>query len=347
MQRQSKTMKYNFWKGLLIGVLILILVALAVILFFPNTKPFEETKYFYVRNGYTMADVDRELVKQRIIKRRSLYNTAKSIMGFDEDDIHPGRYLIKSSTSNYSIIHRISNQMETPVHIDLKPVKTPPQFVEIFYENMQSRPMEVQRYVFDRSNLDRWKCDSVSLLAAFFREDYFTEWSKDFRLVIDAMHERYLDFWDTKRKDKLAKLGLSESEIMALAAIVQAEIIHDEEAGTVAQVYINRLHKGMKLQADPTVIYATGEFDTKRVTENDLKVNSPFNTYMYKGLPPAPIRTVRKEIVDDILDSKPNDYLFFCASPKKKGYHNFAVTWEEHKKNAEAYHAYLDEKGIH
>ncbi len=340
-------MKFNFWRSLLIGIVVLVLIALAVVLFYPNVKPFADTKYFYVRHGYTMADVDRELVKQRIIKRRSLYNAAKKIMGFDEEDVHPGRYEINRGTSNFSLIHRISNQNETPVFIDLDGVKTPVQFADVFYQNMQSREDDVFQYFFAAQTLEKWDCDSMSLLSAFFRENYYTEWSRDFRQVVNAMHDRYIKFWDPTRKSKLQKIGLSQKEMMVLSSIVQAEILHDEEAGEVAQVYLNRLRKGVKLQADPTVIYASGQFDTKRVSEDLLKVKSPFNTYQNKGLPPGPIRTVRQDIVDAILDSKPHDYIFFCADPKNIGYHKFAVTYEQHKINAAEYHAYLDEKGIH
>ncbi len=336
-------------RGIIAGLLVLLLLFFLGVLFFPNVKKFRDQKFFYVRTGYTMADVDRELIKQRIIKRPSVYKLAKKIMFFTtDDDIHPGRYKINDNTSNFSIIHRIRNNKEDPVLFDLGEVRTPPQLVQMFYHNTESSKSELDRFFYGDDELQKLGVDSMSLLSTFFRDKFEAKWTDDYRHILEQMHRDYRKYWDQESRIRLRnKLGLSEKEIMVLCSIVQGEIRYDTEAGIVASVYLNRLQKGMKLQADPTVIYAIGDFSKRRVSYEDLRVNSPFNTYKYSGLPPGPIQTVRKEIVDSVLNAPNTEYIFFCADPDRLGYHSFAVTYDEHLKNAEKYQKYLDEKNIH
>ncbi len=342
-------MKLNRSTQLLSGLGVLMLLVLMYILFFPNVKKFQDQKYFYVRTGYTLADVDRELIKQRIIKRPKLYRMSKVLMSFDSDDeVHPGRYRIGARTSNWSIISRIKNNREDKVEFDMSQVRTPVHFVELFYQNVESTQDELYRYFFSPQLYSRFDCDSMSLLAVFFHEKFEAKWSDDFRALLDSMHGDYQRFWADDTRTKLRqKMGLTAQEVMILTSIVQGEIRHDEEAKTVASVYLNRLRKGMKLQADPTVVYATGNFKTNRVRYRDTRVPSPFNTYIHKGLPPGPIQMVRQEIVDSVLRAHHTDYIFFCADPNNLGYHRFAETYAEHQKNAEDYQAYLDENNIH
>ncbi len=340
-------MRLNNAVKIFIFIALGVLVVLGTYLFYPNVKKFQDTKYFYVRNGYTLADVDRELITQHIIKRPSLYRGAKRIMGFGEEDVHVGRYKIPKRCSNFSILNRIRRHKETPVKYEMSKLRPPPQIVNLFYQNTQSTERELQKYFYDPERLASMGCDSMSLLATFFREEFEELWSKDFRKIEAELHHKYKEYWsDEKRQAQLDRLDLTQREAMTLASIVQGEILHDQEAGTVAQVYLNRLHKGMKLQADPTVIYAMGDFEIRRVKKSYLRINSPFNTYRFAGLPPGPIFTVRREIVDSVLYSKPNDYIFFCADPDKLGYHRFTQSYERHLKNAADYQAYLDQKNI-
>ncbi len=340
-------MKLNTGLKFLLFLLAIFVLVICTFLFYPNVKNFQDTKYFYVRTGWTLADMDRELLSQHIIKRPTLYRGAKKILGFKEEDVHVGRYKIPKGCSSYSILHRISKQKEDPVKYEMKNLRTPPQIVAMFYQNTESAEWELKDFFYDKSRLAKMGCDSMSLLATFFRENFEAKWSDSYRDIANKMHQNYLTFWtENNRKSIIEKLGLSEREVMTLASIVQGEIRHDEEAGTVAQVYLNRLRKGMKLQADPTVVYAVGDFQKNRVKYSDLKVNSPFNTYKYAGLPPGPIFTVRREIVDSVLFSNGNGYIFFCADPDRLGYHRFTGDYNEHLKNAKDYQNYLDENNI-
>ena len=164
--------------------------------------------------------------------------------------------------------------------------------------------------------------------------------------VIEAMNQNYKKFWNYNRIDSAESLHLLPREVVVLASIVDAETNMAGEKGTIGRLYINRLEKNMKLQSDPTVIYATGDFGITRVGGDMLRNPSPYNTYMHEGLPPGPIRVTSTATIDAILTSRPNNYLYMCADESLNGSHNFAVTFEEHKENVKRYTRELDRKGI-
>ena len=161
------------------------------------------------------------------------------------------------------------------------------------------------------------------------------------------MAKEYKNFWNTDRKAKANKLNLSQSEISTLSSIVQMETVKNDEKPIVAGVYINRLKKGMRLQADPTVIYAVGDFSIKRVLKKHLSYDSPYNTYLHKGLPPGPITVPEISSIDAVLNYKHHKYIFFCAKEDFSGYHNFAVTLSQHNRNARKFQNALNRRKIY
>ena len=164
--------------------------------------------------------------------------------------------------------------------------------------------------------------------------------------LVKKIGENYRKVWNTSRMDKAKQLGLSPSDIMIIASIVDEETAKEEDKGKIGRLYINRIKKGMKLQADPTVKYAVGDFSLRRIRGEHLKKESPFNTYLHTGLPPAPIKTTSVATIDSILNSKPNDYLYMCAKDDFSGYHAFASTYQDHLKNARADQRALNKRGI-
>lgn len=153
-------------------------------------------------------------------------------------------------------------------------------------------------------------------------------------------------FWTDDRREKARKLGLTPVEVATLASIVEEESAKPDEYPAIARLYMNRLKKGMLLQADPTVKYATGNFALRRITGEHLRTPSPYNTYLHPGLPPGPLRTPSKSTIDRVLSAPAHTYLYMCAKEDFSGYHNFASDYATHTANARRYQKELNRRGI-
>lgn len=178
--------------------------------------------------------------------------------------------------------------------------------------------------------------------AAFLPDTYEFYASATPQEVVGRLLEFRNKFWNEERRDKAQKLKLTPVDVATIASIVEEESNNREEHPSIARLYINRLEKGMKLQADPTVKYALGDFGIRRLYTAQTQTESPYNTYYVKGLPPGPIRIVEASTIDDVLDAPVHDYLYMCAKQGGKGTHNFSEDYESHKANARAYQAWLD-----
>jgi UPF0755 protein len=178
-------------------------------------------------------------------------------------------------------------------------------------------------------------------------DTYEFYWNTSAYNILQKIGKNYFTFWTDERKQLAKAKGLPVTKVATIASIVEEETNINEDKGNIASVYINRLQKGIPLQADPTVKFAIGDFTIRRVTGEHLMFNSPYNTYMYASLPPGPICTPSKKTVDAVLHAPDTKYLFFCAKEDFSGYSVFAATLAEHQKNAKAYQKALDAKGIH
>jgi UPF0755 protein len=180
----------------------------------------------------------------------------------------------------------------------------------------------------------------------FIPNTYEVYWNTPAEKLIERMKREYDVFWNNDRRRKAENIRLTPIEVSILASIVEEETAAPDEYPIVAGLYLNRLYKGMMLQADPTVKFAVGDFSLRRILNRHLEVDSPYNTYMYAGLPPGPIRIPSPKSIDAVLNHTVHNYLYMCAKEDFSGRHNFAVTLKEHNKNAEKYRAELNRRGI-
>ncbi len=183
--------------------------------------------------------------------------------------------------------------------------------------------------------------------AAFLPDTYEFYWNDKAEKVVGRLADVREKWWTPERSAAAKALGLSETQVATLASIVEEETAKADEKPMVARLYLNRLSTGMRLQADPTVKFAVGDFSLRRITGDHLHIDSPYNTYTHAGLPPGPIRIPERASMEAVLHAPAHDYIYMCAKEDFSGYHNFAVTWAEHKANAQRYHAALDRRGIH
>lgn len=260
---------------------------------------------------------------------------------------HTGSFTIEEGMSPFRAGRLLKVGAQTPVKITVNGFRS----VDLLTDRI-ARKLETSR-----DSLEKAMTDSVLLakapginvdrrLAIFIEDTYEVYWNTSPQELVEKFIKHYNSVWNKERTARAEALGLTPGDVMIICSIVDEESNAKSEKGTIGRLYINRLKKGMKLQADPTVRFALNDFTIRRVTRNHLTVDSPYNTYQVEGLPPGPIRTTSVETIDAVLNSQPNDYLYMCAKEDFSGTHNFAADYATHQENARRYQNALNERGI-
>ena len=257
-----------------------------------------------------------------------------------------GKFAIKNGDSMYDIYRRIVSNEQTPVRVTVPSTRTIPQLVGTVCRQLMMDSVELSEFTTHSIYLSKIGYDATTLPSLFIPDTYEVYWNiKPERLMIKFMEE-HTRFWNKQRTAKAEKIGLTPEQVATLASIVDEETNNNEEKPIVAGLYINRLKRGMPLQADPTVKYAIGDPTRRRILNSDLAVESPYNTYKHTGLPPGPIRIPTKQALESVLNYQKHDYLYMCAKEDFSGRHNFAKSLSEHNANARRYQETLSMRGI-
>lgn len=262
------------------------------------------------------------------------------------DHVKAGRYRIKPNTGNYEVIKALRSGNQAAVKLTFNNVRLKQDLVEKIGNKFEFDSTEFKRMLNDPAVCQFYGFKPETILCMFLPNTYEVYWNTTPQKLMGRMKSEYDKFWTDDRKAKAKAVGLSPVEVITLASIVEAETKKKDEKPRVAGVYLNRLAVSEPLRADPTVIYAIGDFGIKRLLHNQLLYKSPYNTYINTGLPPGPINLPEPSSIDAVLNREKHDYLYFCASPKLNGYHIFAVTYEEHLRNAKLYQEALNQLGI-
>ncbi|MDE6810959.1 MAG: endolytic transglycosylase MltG, partial [Muribaculaceae bacterium] len=257
-----------------------------------------------------------------------------------------GAYEIPEGTSPAAAARILSRGAQTPISLTINGVRDLRSFLPRISSKFNFSTAEILDLLNDSSLMASYGLTPQQAPALFLNDTYYLYWTASAKDLIDKLAANYKRFWTPANREKAADLGLTPAEITIVASIVDEETNVESEKGRVGRLYINRLQKGMKLQADPTVRFALNDFTIKRVTGKHLSAPGPYNTYRVAGLPPGPIRTVSARTLQAVLDSQPSDDLYMCAKEDFSGTHNFASTYEEHLQNARKYQKALDERGI-
>ena len=214
--------------------------------------------------------------------------------------------------------------------------------------NLESDSARLHHMLQNPEVIGRLGFDERTILTLFLPDSYRFLWNTNEDSLLARMAREYKQFWTAERKAKARALGLSQSEVTILASIVQAEqqALPDERA-RIAGLYLNRLKRGMRLQSDPTVIFALQDFSIRRVLNIHLKTDSPYNTYKIAGLPPGPILIPSKQSIDAVLNAEKHNYLYMCAHEDFSGYHRFASTLAQHTVNARKFQQALNNRGVY
>lgn len=257
-----------------------------------------------------------------------------------------GAYTIPQGANVIEAMRILTSGAQTPVKITINGFRDINLLTERVSAKMEFPADSLRAALSDNSLLEQFGLSPASALALFVNDTYEVYWSSSARDLVRKIGNNYTRLWSPDNSKKAADLGLSPLDVVIIASITDEETNDRAEKATVGRLYINRLKINMPLQADPTIRFALNDFSIKRVSGAHLKVDSPYNTYTNRGLPPGPIRTTDPATVEAILNSQPHDYLYMCAKEDFSGTHNFASSYDQHRLNAARYQAELDRRGI-
>lgn len=261
--------------------------------------------------------------------------------------IRSGRYQLSEGQSVMDVVRILKLGIQEPIILKFNNIRTPGQLASRLSLQIEADSTIIMQALESPEILNKVGVKNrEEMLAIFIPNSYEVYWNITPESLIQRMKTEHSRFWNETREQKRKELNLSQLEVSTLASIVYEETAREDEMARVAGVYVNRLKRGMKLQADPTVKYAMGDFELKRILHKHLKYDSPYNTYRYGGLPPTPIAMPSIAAIDAVLNYEKHKYLFFCARPEFDGYHNFAQTLVQHNANSRAYSAELNRRNI-
>jgi UPF0755 protein len=313
---------------------------------FKSATAFEEdSKVIYVPTACEFPQLLDTLLRNAIIADSTLFVVLAERKQY-HNNIKPGKYRIKKGSSLNELVNQLRSGNQEPVRLTFSQVRTPEELAGDIAKYIEADSIGLLQILKSSETAEKFGFNVENFRTMFLPDSYEFYWDTDPVEFVDRMAKEYKNFWNDDRKEQAARLNMSQSEITILASIVKAECAQKDEAPVIAGVYLNRIRIKMPLQADPTLVFARGDFSIRRVLASDKLVDSPYNTYMYAGLPPGPINYPEYFYIDAVLNADKNDFIYFCAKADFSGYHAFARNYEQHLENARAYQRALDQRGI-
>ena len=333
------------------GLYIIIIIACILVfglfkVFGPNTGQFTKGEYLYIHTGANYEQVKAELQEDGFISDMFSFDLLAQRAQLPAH-IHAGKYRIGREMSNFNIIRMLRSGRQTPVKLVINKLRTKRDLIVLLSSNLEADSASLQQMMTDKAYLTAFGLDTNTVMCAIMPDTYDFYWNTNADKAFRKIFKNYARYWDAAHRDEAGKQGLSQKQAIIIASIVDEETNLSDDKPKIASVYINRLQKGMKLQADPTVKFALGDFTIRRVAGAMLTNTSPYNTYLYEGLPPGPICTPAISSIEAVLQAPKTNYLYFCAKEDFSGHSAFAATFDEQLKNARAYQKALDARGIH
>lgn len=308
----------------------------------PDGKPYE----LFIYTGWDYQKVGESLLNAHLISDVESFHWVARRMNYP-NHVYAGRYLIKDGMSTRELVQLLRSGKQTPTSFTFVKFRTTQQLSQYVGEKLEMSAHDLQQLLDDPEYLKRFNGLRPDIaLTIFIPNTYELYWNIKPKDFVERMYQEYKRFWNESRNEQRKNLRLSRLEVMTLASIVEEETNKNDEKPTVAGVYLNRVRKKWPLEADPTVKYAVGDFSLRRILNSHLQTDSPYNTYLYPGIPPGPICTPSITSIDAVLTPKNHDYMFFCARVDGSGYHHFSKTLTQHNAYAREYHRMLNQRGI-
>ena len=341
-------------KKIILGILALVLFIGAIVaykgysyIFSPNVSISQGEHTLLIPSGSSYDDVLSIIDTSNIVDDIGSFAKVAAWMSYQKEKVPAGKYQIKNGWSNKELVGVLRSGRQAPVKITYNQCRTIYNLAARITQGIELDSASLIDHLLLPSTLEEVGYNENTIITMFIPNTYEVYWNITKEELISKMKKEHKLFWsNTDRQAKLKALDLNEIELYTLASIVEKETLAPSERKKVAGLYINRLQRGMKLEADPTVVFATGLFELRRVRFKHLEVDSPFNTYRNLGLPPGPIFMPDISTMDATLNYEDHEYIFFCAKPDNSGLHAFAKTNAGHEANARRYHQYLNKRKI-
>ena len=327
------------------SVCLMGIIGLAYYFFLTTFSALTETQYVYVDDDDT---IDSVLTKLRPVATEHGLVGFSTLIRHTDYGAHPrtGRYAIAPGESTLNVMRKMKNGQQVPVMLTIPESRTMEKLAATLGRKLMIDSVEIATALTDNDYCQRWGYDTCTIAALFVPNTYEVYWNMTLDRLMERMVKEHAAFWNAERLAKAEAAGLTPNEVCTLASIVDEETANTAEKPMIAGMYINRLRTDMPLQADPTVKFAMKNFALRRIYRDMLLFDSPYNTYCNVGLPPGPIKIASVKGIDAVLNYVEHEYLYMCAKEDFSGTHNFAVTYNEHLRNAARYAAALNRRGI-
>jgi len=312
----------------------------------PNILPEGRETLISIPENATFSMVQDTFIKYEIAGKIVPFSFLAKLMDYDEQ-VKPGMYLLKPNMTNYQAVVLLRSGAQVPVDLTFNNVRLKEDLAEKVCTQLMMKRDQFLKLLNDKEFLAKHNLTPDNVMSIFIPNTYEVYWTITPEDLFERMFEEHQRFWNVDRLKKAEAIGLTPLEVSVLASIVQAESVKYDESPKIAGVYLNRLRKNIPLQADPTLVFAAGDFTIKRVLNKHKELDSPYNTYKYAGLPPGLINLPDMRSIDAVLNYQQHKYLYFCAKEDFSGYHTFATNLIDHLNNATRYQAALDKAKLY
>ena len=314
-------------------------------LYSPNFLINAEDKFIIIEENTDFNELIKKLEDDTLINDILSFSFLSKLMEYQEN-IKIGAYKVKMNMSNYEMITMLRSGNQTPIKLTFTYARKIEDLAEKITTKLKMSKDDLLNYLNENiNNYSGFK--KTDIISIFLPDTYEVYWNISPEKLTNKMYSEYKKFWNEERLSKLDKINLNQKEAIVLASIVASESRMLDEADRIAGLYINRLNRNMRLQADPTLIFAANDFTIRRVLNKHKKIKSPYNTYIHRGLPPGPIRLASKKYIDAVLNYEKHNYIYMCAKEDFSGYHAFATNLSDHNRNAKKFQIALNMRKIY
>jgi len=314
-------------------------------LYSPNFLINADDKFIIIEENTDFNELIKKLEEDTLINDILSFSFLSKLMEYQEN-IKIGAYKVKMNMSNYEMITMLRSGNQTPIKLTFSYARKIEDLAEKITTKLKMSKDDLLNYLNENiNNYSGFK--KTDIISIFLPDTYEVYWNISPEKLTNKMYSEYKKFWNEERLSKLDKINLNQKEAIVLASIVASESRMLDEADRIAGLYINRLNRNMRLQADPTLIFAANDFTIRRVLNKHKKIKSPYNTYIHRGLPPGPIRLASKKYIDAVLNYEKHNYIYMCAKEDFSGYHAFATNLSDHNRNAKKFQIALNRRKIY